>query len=103
MARQRYQKGHIYLDGEKGREQWKGRYREDIITLQGTKRVRREVMLGSKSEMTKHLAERRMEVLLARINGFDYRPGRVATFAEFVREVENRSAPRNSNRPPSAS
>lgn len=84
MARQRYQKGHIYLDGEKGREQWKGRYREDIITLQGTKRVRREVILGSKSEMTKHLAERRMEVLLARINGFDYRPGRVATFAEFV-------------------
>jgi integrase len=80
MARKRYQKGHVYLDGA----QWKGRYREDIITAQGTKRVRREVILGSKREMTKHLAERRMEVVLARINGFDYRPGRVATFSEFV-------------------
>ena len=34
--------------------------------------------------MTKPLAERRMEVVLARINGLDYRPGRVATFAEFL-------------------
>jgi len=34
--------------------------------------------------MTKPLAERRMEVVLARINGLDYRPGRVATFGEFL-------------------
>jgi integrase len=34
--------------------------------------------------MTKPLAERRMEVVLAGINGLDYRPGRVATFAEFI-------------------
>jgi hypothetical protein len=68
------------LDGDK----WKGRYREDLITAEGTKRVRREVILGSKREMTKPLAERRMEIVLARINGHDYRPGRVATFAEFL-------------------
>ncbi len=80
MARKRYQKGYIYLDGEK----WKGRYREDEITNEGTKRVRREVILGSKKEMTKHLAERQMEIVLSRINGFDYRPGRVATFGEFI-------------------
>ena len=30
------------------------------------------------------LAERRMEAVLARINGFDYRPGRVGTFEEFL-------------------
>jgi integrase len=81
MARKRYQKGHVYLDGKN----WKGRYREDVITGEGTTRVRREVILGSKRELpTKHLAERRMEVVLARINGFDYRPGRVATFGEFL-------------------
>lgn len=77
MARKRFQRGHIYLDGDK----WKGRYREDVITLQGTKRIRREVILGTKLELpTKRLAERRMEVALARIKGLDYRPGRVVTF-----------------------
>jgi integrase len=80
MARKRYQKGYVYLDGKR----WKGRYREDEITGEGTKRVRREVILGNKREMTKHLAERQMEIVLSRINGFDYRPGRVATFCEFL-------------------
>ena len=80
MARKRYQKGHVYLDGEN----WKGRYREDVISAQGTIRVRREVILGTRREINKHLAERRMEIVLARINGFDYRPGRVATFGEFI-------------------
>lgn len=80
MARKRYQKGCIYLDGDK----WKGRYREDVVTAERTKRIRREVILGSKRQMSKRLAERQMQIVLARINGFDYRPGRVATFAEFV-------------------
>jgi integrase len=34
--------------------------------------------------MTKHLAERQMEIVLVKINGLDYRPGRVATFSEFL-------------------
>lgn len=81
MARKRFQRGYVYLDGDK----WKGRYREDVITATGTQRVRREVILGTRSEVsTKRLAERRMEVVLGRINGLDYRPGRVATFAEFL-------------------
>jgi integrase len=66
MARKRYQKGHVYLDGDK----WKGRYREDVISGGETIRIRREVILGSKRELpTKRLAERRMEVALARVNG----------------------------------
>jgi integrase len=80
MARKRYQRGCVYLDGEK----WKVRCREDVITGQGTKRVRREIIHGHKGEMNKRLAERRMEVALSRINGLDYRPGRVATFGEFI-------------------
>jgi len=81
MARKRYQRGHVYLDSAN----WKGRYREDVLTSQGVRRIRREIILGSKRELpTKRLAERRMEVALARINGRDYRPGRVATFEEFI-------------------
>lgn len=81
MARKRYQRGQVYLDGQN----WKGRYREDVITAAGVRRVRREIILGSKRELpTKHLAERRMEVALARVNGLDYRPIKVATFEEFL-------------------
>ena len=81
MARKRYQRGHVYLDGQN----WKGRYREDVISTEGVKRVRREIILGNKRELpTKHLAERRMEVALARVNGLNYQPSRVATFEEFL-------------------
>jgi integrase len=81
MARKRYQKGYVYLDGDK----WKGRYREDVISGGETIRIRREVILGSKRELpTKRLAERRMEVVLARVNGLHYQPARISTFGEFV-------------------
>jgi integrase len=81
MARRRFQKVFVFLQGN----QWKGRYREDVIVGMETKRIRREVILGTKRELpTKPLAMRRLEVLLARINGLDYRPGRVATFGEFL-------------------
>ena len=80
-ARKRHQKGYVYLDGEKR----KGRYREDVLTAQGTRRIRRQVILGTKQEIpTKRLAERRMEMRLARISALDYRPGRIATFEEFI-------------------
>lgn len=84
MARKRYQHGRVFLKGKKN-EKWVGRYREDVLEMDGkTRRVRRSVILGGKREMTKPLAERRMEVVLARINGLDYRPGRAATFSEFI-------------------
>jgi integrase len=80
MARRRFQHGHVFEQGGK----WKGRYREDVMIGEDAKRVRREVILGAKPKMTRYLAERRMEVILARINGFDYRPERVSTFGEFI-------------------
>lgn len=68
MARRRFQKGFVFLQGN----QWKGRYREDVIVGTETRRIRREVILGSKRDLpTKPLAMRRLEVLLARINGLD--------------------------------
>jgi integrase len=65
---------------------WYGRYRDDVISPDGkTSRVRRNVPLGSKSEFpTKRLAERRMDAILARINGLDYKATRISTFEEFV-------------------
>ncbi len=85
MARKRYQQGSVYLVG-KSKDKWVGRYREDVIGIDGNaRRVRREVILGSKRDLpTKRLAQRRMDSVLSRINGLDYRPGRVATFEEFV-------------------
>src|SRR6266700_4881321 len=85
MARKRYQPGSVYLVG-KSKDKWVGRYRKDVIGIDGkARRVRREVILGSKRDLpTKRLAQRRMDSVLSRINGLDYRPGRVATFEEFV-------------------
>ena len=87
MARNRYQRGRIFLDG-KNKDKWAGRYREDVIGTDGKiRRVRRYVILGTKRELpTKRLAGRRMDTLLSRINGLDYRPGRAATFSEFIEE-----------------
>ncbi len=65
---------------------WVGRYREDVIGPDGHPvRVLKSVVLGGKKELpTKHLAERRMEQELARINSPAYRPGCVATLGEFA-------------------
>ena len=84
MARKRYQKGSVYLCGKN--QMWYGRYRDDVISPDGkTSRVRRNVSLGSKRELpTKRLAERRMDAILARINGLDYKATRISTFEEFV-------------------
>jgi len=85
VARKRYQHGRVFLKGKK-KEKWVGRYREDVVEMHGnTRRVRRSVILGTKRELpTKRLAERRLDAILARINCLDYRPGRAATFGEFI-------------------
>jgi len=85
MARKRYQRGGVFLKG-KLKDKWVGRFREDVVAVDGkVSRVRRTVILGSKRELpTKRLAERQMDTILARINGLDYRPGRAATFSEFI-------------------
>ena len=89
MARKRYQNGRVFLKGKK-EEKWVGRYREDVVDVTGTtRRVRRSVILGTKRELpTKRLAERRLATILARINCLDYRPGRAATFGEFIERWE---------------
>jgi len=82
MARRRYQRGHVFLVGHT----WFGKYREDVIDATGhTRRRQVTVTLGSKKEIpTKPLAKRRMEIILARINSPEYRPGRFAKMDEFA-------------------
>jgi integrase len=86
MARKRYQKGCVILRGDV----WYGRYRDDVIGQDGkVTRVLRNTVLGSKKEYpTKRLAERKLELLLHRINAPEYRPGRVATVVEFAERWE---------------
>lgn len=82
MARKRYQRGSVVLRGSN----WFGRYRESLIGPDGKEiRIQRGTLLGSKKDLpTQRLAERRLEVILAPINSLSYRPGRVATVAEFA-------------------
>src|ERR1700690_1433269 len=89
MARKRYQNGRVFLKGKK-EEKWVGRYREDVGKITGTtKRVRCCFIPETKRELpNKPLPERRLATILARINCPDYRPGRAATFGEFIERWE---------------
>lgn len=82
LARKRYQTGNLYLKGES----WVGRWRVDVVLSDGSqRRIRRARVIGTLKEYpTKRLARRRFENLLAEVNASDYRPGRVASLAEFV-------------------
>jgi integrase len=82
LARKRFQRGHVFLIGST----WFGKYREDVIEAEGNARRKQvTVTLGNKKEIpTKPLAKRRMELILARINSTDYRPGRFAKMDHFA-------------------
>lgn len=82
LARRRYQRGSVILKGKT----WVGRWREDVIGADSVvRRIRVARPIGSLAELpTKKLALRRLELYLAKINAPGYRPGRVATLAEFV-------------------
>ena len=69
MARRRYQKGRVFLRGTKKRV-WVGRWREDLVLADGSvRRVERSAILGDERELkTKRLAQRRLDLTLARIN-----------------------------------
>ena len=57
MARKRFQRGSVYLCGKT--PMWYGRYREDIIGDDGErKRIRRNVLLGSKKRIPYPAARR---------------------------------------------
>ncbi|HKV28302.1 MAG TPA: tyrosine-type recombinase/integrase [Candidatus Acidoferrales bacterium] len=81
MARKRFQTGSLLLRNKT----WTARWREDVIETDGVvRRIRKAQAIGTLAELpTKKLARRRLEVMLARVNSTGYRPGRVATLAQF--------------------
>jgi integrase len=85
MARRRFQRGRLFLSGKRT-PQWIGRWREDVITPDGSvRRIEKSTILGTKAELpTRRLATRRLEVLLARVNAPGYRPVRIATLNAFA-------------------
>lgn len=89
MARKRYQTGTLIKRGSRGKR-WFGQYREDFVDSAGqVHRQLRKVMLGTVKELpTRRLAQRRLDLVLSRINAPTYRPGRIATFTEFVEQWE---------------
>lgn len=81
LSRKRFQRGQLSLDGQS----WVARWREDIQTDSGVRRVRKSLVIGSKADYpTRKLAQRRLDLLLARVNSAGYRPGRIATVVEFA-------------------
>jgi hypothetical protein len=61
------------------------RYYEDILQPNGeTKRVRPQLVWSKKEVPTKPLAQRRLDLILSRINDYSCQPTRIATVAEFA-------------------
>ena len=88
LARRRYQRGNVERRGDR----WVGRWREDIIGDDGVvRRQRRYEVIGTIKEFpTKRLACRQLDQVLARINAIGYRPGRMATLAEFAKRWQEK-------------
>lgn len=82
LARRRFQGGSLILRNKS----WTARWREDVVGPDNVvHRIRKALVIGTLAELpTKKLARRRLEVMLARVNATGYRPGRIATLAEFV-------------------
>jgi integrase len=85
MARKRYQKGQLWLDGEI----WLGRWREDVLVEGVRKRVRIQKEIGTRKDYpTKRLAQRALDRQIEHVNNVEYRPRPTATFAGFARKWE---------------
>lgn len=87
MARRRYQKGSLVpKTGVPKNGLWVGRWREDVIQLDGTKiRPYKWEILGTVQDYpTRKLALRALEARLTTVNSPTYRARPTATFAEFA-------------------
>jgi integrase len=85
MARRRYQKGQLWLEGDS----WFGRWREDVLVDGGRKRVRIQKEIGTRKEYpTKRLAQRALDREIEHVNNVSYRPRPTARFVDFARKWE---------------
>lgn len=82
MARRRYQKGSLALEGTR----WVLRWREDEEQPDGTtKRQLRYQTIGTIDDLpTERIARRHADKIIARVNALDAQSGRAIRFADFV-------------------
>jgi len=86
VARPRWQGGWLFERGKKN-PMWVGRFREDFIADDGSRRRRqRSIVLGSVREMGKREASRRLSGRLAEINQGKQKPEMMILFERFVLE-----------------
>src|SRR5713226_5948360 len=86
VARPRWQQGWLFQRGKGKKKVWIGRYREDVIAEDGTRRRARSVVLGPVRELSKRQAQRKLSELLAAINQGTHKPEVMITFERFVVE-----------------
>ena len=85
MARKRYQKGQLWLEGNT----WLARWREDVVVEGCRKRIRLQKEIGTlKDYPTKRLAQRALDERIFHVNKLNYRPRPTAQFVEFARSWE---------------
>jgi len=85
MARKRYQKGQLLLEGGT----WYGRWREDVLVNGVRKRVRVQREIGTTREYpTKRLAQRELDKQIEHVNALGYRPRPTAKFRDFAAKWE---------------
>jgi integrase len=82
LARKRYQRGALRLEGKN----WILRWREDSVGDDGkVRRPERRATVGTIGEYpTKRLARRAADKIIEPLNAPNYRPGRIATVKEFA-------------------
>lgn len=86
VARRRWQEGHLFRRGKRN-PVWIGRYREDYIAEDGTRKRRKlSVVLGPVRELGKRQAQRRLAERLAFINQGKHKPEVMIPFERFVIE-----------------
>jgi integrase len=86
VARRRWQGGHLFRRGKRN-PVWIGRFREDYIAEDGTRKRRKlSVVLGPVRELGKRQVERRLSERLASINQGRHKPEVMISFGRFVIE-----------------
>src|SRR6266852_5959733 len=86
VARPRWQQGWLFQRGKR-KAKWIGRYREDVIAEDGSRRRReRSVVLGPVRDVSKRQAQRKLSEYLAAINQGTHRPEVMITFERYVLE-----------------
>ena len=80
--RRRFQAGAVRKRGTRS-PVWEGRYYEPVLVAGKLKKVRRAVILGLCSEITKGEAKRKFQALIRPLNDGVHSPAQVMTFVDF--------------------